>query len=340
MTARPRAILVCHAGGATGVVPPGSLPASHPLIDAIDAMRLEYGLDPLAELDRAAFDPARHLRPANAAAALFVRALLDGERAEDDVELVAITGSSIGWYTALAVAGALPLADAFRALQEVALLGEQLAATRGGGQVLYPVTDAGWRPAADQQAAVVEALANGSGGAGGTYRSIDFGGYQVLAGDAQGVAMLLERLPVVRHGERRFPLRLALQGPDHSPLAEDVAEAAGDRLSLRWQAPRVPLVDGRGVRWSPWSTDPAALRDYSLGAMLVEPYNFATALRVTLREYAPDHVVIAGPPGPLNAIVGQVLVAEGYRGIRDKATFQAAQRSATPLVLSMGQANA
>jgi malonyl CoA-acyl carrier protein transacylase len=298
-------------------------------------MRLEYGLEPLAELDRAAFDPARHLRPANAAAALFVRALLDGERAEDDLELVAITGSSIGWYTALAVAGALPLADAFRALQEVALLGEQLASTTGGGQVLYPMTDAGWRPVAAQQAAIAEALANGSGAA-GAYRSIDFGSYQVLASEAQGVARLLERLPVVRHGERRFPLRLALQGPDHSPLAEEVAEAAGDRLSLGWHAPRVPLVDGRGARWSRWSTDPAALRDYSLGAMLVEPYDFATALRVALREYAPDHVVVAGQPGPLNAIVGQILVAEGYHGIRDRAAFQASQRSAAPLVLSMG----
>jgi hypothetical protein len=239
-------------------------------------------------------------------------------------------------FTALAVAGALPLADAFRALLEVALLGERLASSRGGGQVLYPVTDAGWRPAADQQAAVAEVLANGSGDSAGTHRSIDLGGYQVLAGDAQGVAVMLERLPVVRHGERRFPLRLALQGPDHSPLAEDVAEAAGDRLSLRWQAPRVPLVDGRGARWSPWSSDPAALRDYSLGTLLVEPYDFATALRVALREYAPDHVVVAGPPGPLNAIVGQVLVAEGYHGIRDKPAFRASQRSAAPLVVSMG----
>ncbi|HET7520289.1 MAG TPA: hypothetical protein VFK61_01985 [Candidatus Limnocylindria bacterium] len=337
MSERPRALLVCPGGGPTGMAPPGSL-ADHPLIGAVDAMRLEYGLEPLAELNRTPFDPSRHLRPANAAPGLFVRTLLDAERVEEDLGIAVVVGSSVGWYAALAVSGALPIGDAFRLVQEVSLIRED-AMRQGGGQVIYPLLDSRWRPSADARAAVADVLSDAGAGAHPAFESIDFGGFVVLAGDEAGVGRLLQQLPVVQVGERRFPLRLAMQGPDHTPLAEGVAEAAADRLSsLGWRAPRVPLVDGRGARWSPWSTDPASLRDHTLGAQLVEPYHFGVGLRVALREYAPDHVVVAGAGGGMMAIVGQVIVEEGYRGLRSRAAFEAAQRSARPLVLSVGAA--
>lgn len=337
MSERPRALLVCPGGGPTGMAPPGSL-ADHPLVGAVDAMRLEYGLEPLAELDRAPFDPSRHLRPANAAPALFVRTLLDAERIEEDLEIAVVVGSSVGWYAALAVSGALPIGDAFRLVQEVSLLRED-AAAQGGGQVIYPLLDSRWQPSADAQAAVADVLTDPGAAAHPAFESIDFGGFVVLAGDEIGLGRLMEQLPAVRHGERHFPLRLAAQGPEHSPLAEGVAEAASDRLSsLGWRAPRLPLVDGRAARWSPWSTDPATLRDHTLGPQLVEPYRFSLGLRVALREYAPDHVVVAGGRGGMMAIVGQVIVGEGYRGLRSRAAFETAQRSARPLVLSVGSA--
>jgi hypothetical protein len=140
----------------------------------------------------------------------------------------------------------------------------------------------------------------------------------------------------VRIGERLFPLRLAQHGPYHTPLVGHVAEAARASLTdLSWGAPRFTLVDGRGARWTPWSTDPAALRDYTLGEQLTTPFDFASSVTVLLREHAPDALVLPGPGNSLGGICGQLIVAEGYRGIRSRADFEAAQATDRPVVLSM-----
>ena len=336
MSAMSRAVLVCPGRGSYTAASLGSLPPDHPVIARAELLRTEYGLEPLLELDRAAsFDPPRHLRAANASPLIFMATLLDAERAAGDHEIVAVLGNSMGWYSALAVAGALPFDDAFRLVQEMAIFQEHPLPDGGtGGQVIYPLLDADWAPAPELQAAVAGAI----DGASRTFESIDLGGYAVLAGDDRGVAALIERLPPVRVGERLFPLRLALHGPYHTPLVEHVAEIAADRLGgLRWQRPALTLIDGRGTRWSPWSTDPGALRDYTLGEQVTTPFRFARSVRVALREFAPDVIVLPGPGNSLGGIVGQLVVAEGYRGIRSRAAFERAQGSAAPVLLSMGR---
>lgn len=340
MTSLPRVLVACPGRGAYTAASLGSLPREHPAVARAEVLRSEYGLEPLLELDGAtAFDPPRHLRPANASPLIFLATLLDVERTADDHEIVAIVGNSMGWYSALAVGGALPFDDAFRLVQEMAIFQEQPLPDGGtGGQVIYPLLDAEWVPAPDLRAAVADAIAGDGNGAGRIFESIDLGGYAVLAGDDGGVAALIERLPPVRVGERLFPLRLALHGPYHTPLVEHVADIAADRLGgLRWQRPAVTLIDGRGARWSPWSTDPGALRDYTLGEQVTTPFRFARSVRVALREFAPEMVVLPGPGNSLGGIVGQLVVAEGYRAIRSRADFERVQRSAKPVVLSMGR---
>jgi hypothetical protein len=202
--------------------------------------------------------------------------------------------------------------------------------------VIYPLSTAEWQPSAELEAAVAESLEDDDAGGGRVFPSIDLGGYAVLAGDEAGVRRLLEGLPPVRIGERLFPLRLAQHGPYHSPLVAHVAEAARGALeALEWRAPRITLVDGRGARWSPWSTDPDALRDYTLGEQLTTPFDFATCVTVLLREEAPELVVLPGPGNSLGGICGQLVVAEGYRGIRTRADFEAAQASGRPVLMSM-----
>jgi [acyl-carrier-protein] S-malonyltransferase len=338
VTGLPRAVIVCPGRGAYTAASLGSLPADHPIVRRAEQLRSEYGLEPLLELDGAPrFDPARHLRPANASPLIFLASLLDVEQAAADHSITAVIGNSLGWYSALAVAGALPFDDAYRLVQEMAIFQEEPLPDGGqGGQVIYPLLDADWAPVPDLRAAVSDVLTNGHGTGGSVFESIDLGGYAVLAGDERGVAHLLDRLPPVRIGERIFPLRLALHGPYHTPLVEHVAELAADRLSdLRWQRPSVTLIDGRGARWSPWSTDPAALRDYTLGEQVTTPFRFAVSLRVALREHAPDVLVLPGPGNSLGGICGQLVVSEGYRGIRTRADFEEAQRSTAPVVLSM-----
>ena len=57
--------------------------------------------------------------------------MLDAQTAMTEGRCVAVAGNSMGWYTALAVTGALDFDDGFRLVQEMSLLQEEL---RGGGQ--------------------------------------------------------------------------------------------------------------------------------------------------------------------------------------------------------------
>jgi len=336
--ALPRAALVCPGRGSYVAASLGTLPVDHPLVQRAEELRSGYDLEPLLSLDGAeAFDPARHLRPANASPLILLATLLDVETAVRDHEVVAIAGNSLGWYSALAVSGALPFDDAYRLVQEMSLLQELPAPDGGsGGQVIYPLAGADWVPSAELAAIVADALERSGEGAGRRYSSIHLGGYAVLAGDDAGVATLLRALPPLKVGERLYPLRLAQHGPYHTPLVAHVAEAARSTLAdLAWSAPSVTLVDGRGARWTPWSTDVAALRDYTLGPQINTPYRFATSVRVILREHAPDVLVLPGPGNSLGGICGQIVVAEGFRDMRSRADFEATQSGGSPVVLSM-----
>jgi malonyl CoA-acyl carrier protein transacylase len=340
---RSRAVLVLPGRGAYTASTLGSLPADHDLVTRAEAIRAELGLDSLLALDAAdAFEPSVHLRPANASPLIFLVALLDAERAVADHRVVAVLGNSLGWSTALAVSGALDFEDAFRLVQGVSLLQEEATeAGVTGGQLIYPRVDVDWQPVEAYTTAVEVALADGDGRDGTdaeAYPSVDLGAYVVLAASDAGIARLLETLPPVKIGERQFPLRLAFHGPYHTPLLAPVAEAATRRFSgLGWQAPTVTLIDGRGVRFTPWATDPADLAAYTLGEQIVSAYGFATSVRVAIREYAPDVLVLTGPGNTLGGVVGQLIVAEGYRGIRSRPDFEARQSTERPLVLSQGR---
>jgi [acyl-carrier-protein] S-malonyltransferase len=335
----PRAVLACPGRGSYAAASLGSLPMDHPWVQRAEQLRASYGLEPLLDLDRAErFDPSRHLQPIHASPLIFLVSMLDAEAAVADYDITAVIGNSLGWYTALAVAGALPFEDAFRLVQEMAILQQEPIPSGGpGGQVIYPLSDAAWRPDPQLHAAVAAALAEPShNGDGHVHESIDLGAYAVLAGDEAGVARLLGRLAPVRVGDRIFPLRLSQHGPYHTPLVAHVAAAARERLAdMDWQRPSATLIDGRGARWTPWSTDPGALRDYTLTEQVTTPFRFAVSVRVALREEAPDVLVLPGPGNSLGGICGQLVVAEGYRNIRSRDDFEAVQRSEAPVVLSM-----
>ncbi len=340
MADRLRVVLVCPGRGSYTRASLGSLPADHPLVERAEALRATFGLEPLLDLDRAeTFDPIRHLRAVNASPLIWLTSLLDAQVASADHRLVGVVGNSLGWYTALTTGGALSFDDGFRLVQHMAILQEAPLPDGGpGGQVIYPLADADWQSDPGARAAVASALMIDEAGGGRVLESIELGGYAVLAGDEAGVARLMRTLPALKLGERLYPLRLAGHGPYHTPLVAHVAQAARALLDdLGWRRPNVTLVDGRGARWTPWSTDPAALRDYTLGDQVVAPYRFATSVRVALRELAPDALVLPGPGNSLGGICGQLVASEGYRGISNRTELEAVQRSDRPVVLSMGR---
>jgi malonyl CoA-acyl carrier protein transacylase len=326
-----RALVLCPGRGSYTEKTLRSLPEKHPWIGRAEALRREYGLLSLVELNRAAkFDAKVHLAPVNASALIWLVSMLDCEAAGREHEIAAVAGNSMGWYTALAVAGALDFDDGFRLMQELAILQQEHA---GGGQILFPQVDEQWRRDATLVGALEEALASSQGEA---FHSIRLGGQAVLAGSEAGIAHLLRTLPKVKLGHNAYPMRLVGHGPYHTPLVQPVADKARVQLArLAYRKPRLTLIDGSGKRHSPWSASPEALRDYTLGPELTTPYDVTLSVRIGMREYAPDRIVLPGPGNPLGSICGQILIEEGWRGLHSRADFDALQASGNSIVQSM-----
>ncbi len=331
-----RIAILCPGRGSYTEKSLGALPAEHPWVARAEELRAGYGLEPLAALDRAPrFAAARHLKPSNVSALIYLVTMLDGAAAAAEQELVAVAGNSMGWYTALALAGALSFEDGFRLVQEMAILQEEAGQEEAGrgGQVIYPVVGEDWKRSRELADLVRGALALHPGE---VFPSIHLGGYEVLAGSPDGVTRLLKELPQVQIGKQTYPLRLAQHGPYHTPLVREVSLRARERLvDLAFQRPRAALVDGRGVRFSPFSADPATLRDYTLGAQVDTPYDFTASVRVILHEVAPDLLVLPGPGNTLGGVCGQILCGLGWRGLRSRSDFEAAQAGERPIVHSL-----
>jgi malonyl CoA-acyl carrier protein transacylase len=325
-----RAAIVCPGRGSYTEASLGSLPETHAWVRQAERLRAEYELPSLLALDRAPrFQAALHLRPANVSPLIYLVTMLDAAEARTRHEIVAVLGNSLGWYTALAVAGALSFEDGFRLVQEVALCQEGAR----GGQLIYPLVGDDWILQPEHEASVARAL---EAARGETFRSIELGGYAVLAGTEAGLRVLEAELPAVQIGRQSYPLRLSQHGPYHTPLVAGVAGEARERLAaLELRPPDVTLIDGRGVRHTPWSASVAALFDYTLGEQITTPFDFTLSVRVTLREYAPELLVLPGPGNTLGGVCGQILVREGWRGIHDRAGFDRVQQGERPVLWSM-----
>lgn len=330
-----RAAVAFPGRGSYGPGSLGSLPASHAWVRRADELRQQAGLPPLSEIDAAgSFTPALHLRPANAWPLTLLVSLLDAERIADDHEVVVVVASSTGWYTALAASGALEFDDAFRLVQQMALAAEEpLADDAVPAELVYPLIDDAWRRDEARSAAIDAALEDAGDGAA---RALELGSFSVVAGRAAEVERVGAALPPVSVGGRSYPLRLATADAWHTRLRSGAATAAAGRLGgLGWARPDVNLVDGRGARFTPLSTDPADLAEQSLVSHAEAPYDFARAFRVALRDYAPDVVLLPGPGSTLGTACAQIIVAEGYRGIRSRTEFEVVQGGGSPILLSM-----
>ena len=332
------AVIVCPGRGSYTKAELGYLARHHSgaaVLGAFEAIRAAEGQEALAVLDGAErYSVARHARGDNAAALIHACAFCDFGALAGDVEVLAVTGNSMGWYTALACGGVLSPAEAFRLANTMGTLMHRGGA---GGQVVYPVTGADWRPDAARRAELMALVARiGAEPGQALGLSIDLGGLVVLAGDEAGLAAFEAAVPVL---EGRYPMRLGLHAAFHTPLVAPVAEQGRAALAdLRPGQPRLPLIDGRGAIWWPGASDPAALWDYTLGHQVVAPYDFARAIAVAAREFAPDLFILLGPGASLGGAVAQSLVAAGWRGMADKADFEAEQ-AARGLIAAMGRAD-
>lgn len=331
------AVLICPGRGSYNAPELGTLARHFPdpaLMARFDALRAAEGQELLTALDGAdRFALSRHARGDNASALIYAATYgdalsIDGER----VRVVAVTGNSMGWYSALACAGAVTPEAGFTIANT---MGRLMQAALIGGQLVYPWMDEDWLPDPDRKAALL-ALVDDIAARPGLILSlsIDLGGLLVLAGDAAGLAAFESSVPSVQD---RYPMRLSNHAAFHTALQAPVAAQGRAALpETLFGRPRLPLIDGRGRIWWPGADRPAELRAYTLGHQVVEPYDFTAAIRTAAREFAPDLFILTGPGATLGGSVAQALICAGWRGMASKQDFQSRQ-ARDPLLVSMGR---
>ena len=305
------------------------------LLERVDGWRARAGQPTVSELDGAdRFGLATYSRGDNASLLTFACSLADFRSLDiDALDVVAVTGNSMGWYTSLACAGVLNLDDAINLVNSMGNLAHQ---HHVGGQIVFPLCDEEWRPDAGKRRSLdtaVDAIRGRDDCE--LYQSVVLGGISVVAGTDTALDFLKQEGP---QGPGRFPMRLDNHGAYHSPLMKDVRAEACELLdSDRFGSPSVPLIDGRGRIWRPGAANGKALRDYTLGTQITDTYDFSAAIRVGLREFVPDCVIVLGPGDSLGRAIGQILCELSWRGIDTKTTFTSMQNT-RPFVVSMGRA--
>jgi len=331
------AVVVCPGRGTYNKPELGYLKRHHAdkagLIATLDRYRGERGQPLISDLDGAErYSVATYSRGDNASSLIYGCAYADFLSIDrGKIDVVAVTGNSMGWYIALACAGAL---SAEGGMDVVNTMGTLMQDHLTGGQMVYPLVDEEWREIAGRRDELMALLAELNGRADcQLYVSIDLGGMLVFAGDDTGLDALEEKLPRL---DDRFPMRLANHGAFHTSLLKPIAQMGQAALpQALFAQPALPLIDGQGSTWFPGSTDLGGLRDYTLGHQVTRTYNFTRAIQASVKEFAPDCLVVLGPGNLLGGAVAQSLVAIDWQGLDSKADF-AARHAADPLLISMG----
>tara|TARA_B100000575_G_scaffold292733_1_gene301925 strand:+ start:469 stop:1491 length:1023 start_codon:yes stop_codon:yes gene_type:complete len=299
-------------------------------LDVFDKLRADLGRPTVREMDTAdRFVSAQHIRGENASSLTAGVSIADLDQINANAfDVVGVIGNSMGWYTALGYAGALPMEDCATLIETMA---QYQKGNIIGGQIVYPMVDTQWRL---DPAAVANVTATVSGHR-DLHWSIRLGGQAVLGGSEEALTFASDSLPSVTQGAHTFPIRLPLHSAFHTELMQSArAQAKLDLAGLRWQSPAIPMVDGSGRVHRAGCANPAAIREYTLGAQVTETYDLTLSIRTALRTVGPDVVILPGPGSNLGSAIAQAMICEKWRGIDSKDAFISRQNT-DPVVLSM-----
>lgn len=299
----------------------------------MDEMRADLGEPTITELDSAeTFKANLHTKGEHASSLIYACSLADFHSINrDKYDICAVAGNSMGWYITLAVSGALQPDGAFNVINTMgSMMKEQII----GGQVIYPLVDETWKKNEARELeihGIVEKLKQQDGVE--IYTSINLGGYIVWGANKAGVDALLKGLPKVEN----YPFQLINHAAFHTPLLVETSNKAFGLLPQElFHRPQVPMIDGRGVIWSPYSTSTEALYNYTLDHQVVAPYDFSKSISVALKEFAPDCIILLGPGSSLGGSLGQILIANNWQFISSKNEFSERQKN-DPFILAMGR---
>jgi len=336
---KKRAVVICPGRGTYNKDELGYFHRFHSdktnIISVIDAHRAKHDQVSVSELDQMdAYNMRLHTSGENASSLIYACSKGDFDAIDtDEYDIVAITGNSMGWYIALAVAGAL---DEQGSIELINTMGSMMKNGVIGGQSIYPIVDEHWRPdnakiaLVEQTLADINLLEDCE-----VYTSIKLGGFVVIGGNKAGLKEIEQRLPQI---DDRYPMNLFNHAAFHTPLLNETSKQAKQLLNESlFKKPQIPLIDGKGKIWQPYSTDTKALYDYTLGEQVTDYYDFTKAIEVAIKEFSPDKLIILGPGTTLGGATGQSLIKHNWLDMNNKQDFISQQKD-KPFVLAMGMA--
>ena len=334
---KKRAVVICPGRGTYNKDELGYLKTLHAdkneFIHGVDKYRQSQQQITVSDLDSMEDYSMRiHTAGENASALIYACAMADFQSINtEEYEVVAVTGNSMGWYIALAAAGAISPENAIELINS---MGSMMTDGVIGGQLIYPIVDEHWHKdkslvdLLDTASAKVNQLDGAD-----VHISIELGGYRVFGGNDKGLTKLTELLPVL---DDKYPMKLFNHAAFHTPLLQEIADKAQEQLGANmFQSPLIPMIDGLGNIWQPYSTDIDKLHHYTLQRQVVEPYQFSKAIEIAIKEFAPDKLIILGPGATLGGAVAQCLIEHQWQGNLDKQSFIVNQNQ-DPFLLAMG----
>ena len=334
---KKRAVVICPGRGTYNKEELGYLSRNHAdkaaMIDLIDQYRAGQNQLSVSELDAMDnYSMKIHTAGENASPLIYACAMGDFAAINrDEYDIVAVTGNSMGWYIALAAAGAL---NPNAGIEVINTMGSMMVDGLIGGQMIYPLIDENWQwdqtkaDTVEQVMADINQLDNAR-----VYTSIKLGGYIVFGANAQGMKELTARLQTI---ENRYPMKLHNHAAFHTPLLDQTSTKARAQLPASlFNAPSVPMIDGQGHIWQPYASDVHALHHYTLAPQVNRHYDFRAAIRVAIKEFAPDNLIILGPGATLGGAVAQELIKHQWQGMNCKQDFIDRQKQ-DPFILAMG----
>ena len=291
----------------------------------MDEQRKLVGNSTLTELDSKPFRAKIHMSGEHASPLIYACSLSDFLSVDQEkYEIVAITGNSMGWYSALALSGALTHENAYSL---ISTMGSMMKDGTIGGQIIYSVMDENWHVDESEKEEVLTEIKNVS-----AYVSIYLGGYLVIGGEQSALDILLKKLPA----KDNYPFQLPFHAAFHTPLLESISKKACELLPQSiFEKPSVSLVDGRGHIWSPFSTETVDLYNYTLGHQVTNAYDFFNAITVAIKEFCPDKLVLLGPGNTLGGSIGQIMIENNWLDMDSKSAFLSLQKE-NPYLISMG----
>tara|TARA_S200000501_G_scaffold8750_1_gene7866 strand:+ start:89168 stop:90187 length:1020 start_codon:yes stop_codon:yes gene_type:complete len=296
------------------------------IIDWIDKQRESKGLTKLKELDLISFKSSIHTSGENASPLIYACSISDFlSLNKKNFDFVCIIGNSMGWYTALALSGAVSLNNSYKIVQN---MGSIMDLKGVGAQLIYPIIDDNWQIDEELLRYITNQVKKTK-----NFISIKLGGYVIIGGKEKSIEQLSNILP--KKGV--FPHTIPYHAAFHTPLLKKISSSIKKVISPSiFSKPSIPLVDGCGRAWSPFSTNSNDLWSYTFGEQILDTFDFTSALGNALKEWCPEKIILLGPGNSLGGPIGQILIKNKWLGYKSKKEFSFLQK-VDPYLLSMGQ---